>query len=314
LLIFKKVLTLPIEHTFMKIRITKRFKRYFMVLCGIIAALFFIVWCLIKTVQPTITTGKFFYGKNSTIILIGKENIIWDTGAVETIFFQDFAAHQNKICCISPAIVFDSKRDWSVTSFYFSREVELSPFTIKNIFYLIETKESISPFMKKRGFGGVLGMDIISQANWVIDFSEGSIQIPSEKDTILFNQKPGLMLSYKKTVRPKAPLTIQGVEIEDLLIDSGSESGLVLCESDIKKINQYIQPVDTSNYESSGLYSQNKHIEVQYTYKDMNINGYDFDMLNIVQGTRRKIGMGFFRKFDKVYLNTQEKTFRFYLN
>jgi hypothetical protein len=296
----------------MKTRIKKRFKRYFMMLCGIIATMFFIAWCIINNIQPKITTGKSFYGKNSTKILIGKENIIWDTGCNRTIFFQDFASYQNKICCIILSIINDSKGNWSVTPFYFSRKVELASFTIKHVFYSIEAKENISPFMKKFGFGGVLGMNVISQANWVIDFSEGSIQVVSPKDTVLFNQKPAFILSYKKTARPKAVLSIQGVEIEDVLIDSGSDASIILCESDVRKINQYIQPIDTSNYQSAGLYSENKHIEYQYTYKNVNINGFEFDMLNIVQGTRRKIGMGFFRKFDKVYLNTEEKIFRFY--
>jgi hypothetical protein len=280
-----------------------------MMLCGIIAALFIIAWCIINNIRPEITPGKFFYGKNSTKILIGKENIIWDTGATMTIFFQDIATHKNKICYI---IIRDSERNWAAVPFYFSREVELASFTIKDVFYSIEAKENISPFMKKFGFGGILGMNIISQANWVIDFSEGSIQVVSPKDTTLFNQKPAFILSYKKTERPKATLTLQWVEIEDVLIDSGSDASIILCESDIEEINQYIQPIDTSNYQSAGLYSENKHIEYQHTYKDMNINGYKFDMLNIVQGPRRKIGMGFFRKFDKVYLNTEEKIFRFY--
>jgi hypothetical protein len=165
--------------------------------------------------------------------------------------------------------------------------------------------------MRKSGFGGILGMNVISRASWIIDFSESSIQILSENDTMLLNQKPAFVLSYK-TARPKTILTIQGEEIEDVLIDSGSDADMVLCESDIKKINQHIQPIGTNNYQSAGLYSDIKSKEEQYTYKNVNINGYEFDMLDIVQGSRRKIGIGVFRKFDKVYLNTQEKIFRFY--
>ncbi|MDR1584043.1 MAG: hypothetical protein LBS55_12465 [Prevotellaceae bacterium] len=275
----------------------------------VLSGILILIFGFLFLVQPEITTGNFFYDKNSYDILVGKERILWDTGSEGTFFFQDFAFR--KICCVMPSITYDYGGGWSITPFYFSRIVELVPFTIKNVFYSIEAKENISPFMKKFGFGGILGMNIISQANWVVDFSENSIKTLSKDDDLMFNCEPKLLLLYNKRSTPKTTFIVQEIKIKDILIDSGSDADIVLCESDIKKINQIIHPIDTNNYRTHGLYSSSTKGK-QYVYKSIAINNHQFDTLKIRQGNTRLIGMGFFRKFDKVYLNTEEKIFRFY--
>jgi hypothetical protein len=262
--------------------------------------------------QTKIAGNAFPYNRDNTklnYILIGKENILWDTGADITLFFHDFAAHKQ---FVFPVIVTDYGKKRSVAPVYFSRDINLEPLSINHVFYLLKKQDAISPAMKQLEIGGILGMNVISRAHWLIDFTTHSVRILSDTAEFTNSNDPKLILSYYKRKQPKTRLSVQGIDTKNIIIDSGSTADMILFASDIEKINKHILPVDTVDYRSSGLYADSIR-EKQYIYHNISINGYTMDTLHIVQGnSRRLIGMGFFRKFDKVYLNTQEKTFRFY--
>ena len=52
----------------------------------------------------------------------------------------------------------------------------------------------------------------------------------------------------------------------------------------------------------------------QYVYTNIKINNTFFDTLTITEGEKRLIGIGFFRKFDKVFWDSGKKEVRFYKN
>ncbi|MDR1584042.1 MAG: hypothetical protein LBS55_12460 [Prevotellaceae bacterium] len=289
-------------------------KKYVKYAMGVLALI--IIACCIASYlfplffQPEITCESTIYNDSgSPKIIIGEPPVLWDTGNGETILFRDFAEKKYRV---GLSLVFDFHREWRILCRYFSRKIYLDPFTIKNALYTMEKKEKLSPFIKNSGEAGILGMDVIGKANWLIDFSEKSIQSISHNDTVSFRQQSKFSLSYRKTKRPKTTLTIQDCEIKDILIDSGSDADMIMLETDIQQIKHNLSPTDSVDRTSSGLFSGSIP-EKQYIFRNIVINGYRFDNLSITQSkTNRLIGMGFFRKFDKVYLNTEEKIFRFY--
>jgi hypothetical protein len=261
--------------------------------------------------QTEITNESAIYNNSgSPEITIGENPILWDTGTEETILFHDFTEEKY---WIGLSLVFDYNKNWRILRRYFSREIHLGPFTIKNVLYAMEeAKEKLAPSIKSSGKAGILGMNAIGKANWLIDFSGKYIQTIPQNDTVSFQKQPKFSLSYQKTKRPETVLTIQGCEIKDILIDSGSDDDMAMLESDIRQIKRNLLPTDSTDCMRSGLYSDSIP-EYRYIFHNIVINGHQFDSLNIRQSkTRRLIGMGFFQKFDKVYLNTKEKIFVFY--
>jgi hypothetical protein len=278
-----------------------------------IRVLLFAVFALAAAVavggEPKITYGKFCYNTEFKVIILGDENISWDTGSPWTIFFHDFAAHKIPVM---PTIAIDSYGKRKITFLYFSRALKVAPITLKNTFYNTIKQNKISSSMRQSGIGGIFGMNVINRAYWIIDFPEGYIEAIPRKDTVLSDREPKFSLSYGSRRFPKTVLVVQGIEIKNALIDSGNGSAdLVLCESDMRKLNRKVQPVDSATYYSSGLFTDSIP-KKKYLYKNIVINNYRFDTLVIRPDNENCIGIGLFRKFDKVYLNTDKKEFLFY--
>lgn len=277
-----------------------------------IRILLFTVFVLATTVavsgEPKITYGKFCYNPELKCIILGDENITWDTGSSCTLFFQDFAAHKMPVV---PTMGIDVYGKRVITFLYFSRSLEVASITLKNIFYNTVSQNKISNAIRQSRIGGGFGMNVINRANWIIDFLEGSIEVIPCNDTILSGQEPKFSLLYGKRKYPKTAIVLQGIEIKNVLIDSGNSADLALREADIRELDQKVQPVDSATYYSSGLFTDSVP-KKKYLYKNIVINNYRFDTLVISQDNENSIGIGFFRKFDKVYLNTRERMFLFY--
>jgi hypothetical protein len=259
--------------------------------------------------EPKITYGKFCYNTKFKVIRLGGEDIIWDTGSGWTLFFQDFSAHK---ISIMPTMVVDDYGKRKITFLHFSRSLKIASITLKNIFYNTIKQNKISSSMRQSGIGGVFGMNVINRAHWIIDFLEGSIEAIPRKDTILSGREPKFSLSYGSRRFPKTVLVVQGIAIKNVLIDSGSSADLVLREADIQELNRKVQPVDSVTHYSFELLTDSIPTK-KYLYKNIVVNNYRFDTLAVSQDNENSIiGIGFFRKFDKVYLNTDKKMFLFY--
>jgi predicted aspartyl protease len=210
-----------------------------------------------------------------------------------------------------PTMVVDDYGKRKITFLHFSRTLKVASITLKNIFYNTIKQSKISASMRQSGIGGVLGMNVINRAHWIIDFLEGYIEAIPRKDTVLSGLEPKFSLSYGSSRVPKTAIVVQGIEIKNALIDSGSSSDLALRESDMRELNQKVQPIDSAIYYSSELLTDSIP-KKKYLYKDIVINNYRFDTLSIRPDNTTLIGIGLFRKFDKVYLNTDKKMFLFY--
>ena len=277
---------------------------------------------LICFVICSLVIGYFFFfnktsiGKCSTelrdieFINIGNNNILWDTGAKHSLFFDKFT-HQFTKTKVGVTKITDYAFNTILDYLYFSSSVKLdNQIEIKNLFYNI-IKET--PNIQSLELDGILGMNVICKANWLIDFSNKTIQILSKNIYHLPKDNYNFYLSYKKSKSPKVSIVVQGVEIEDVLVDSGFLRGeLTLFKEDIEKINHIKPPVDTTSYNSKGLY-ENEMDEVQYTYDSLIVNSVSINSIQIIQSEhRRLIGLSFLKRFNSIYLDTKAKRFYFY--
>jgi hypothetical protein len=71
-------------------------------------------------------------------------------------------------------------------------------------------------------------------------------------------------------------------------------------------------PIDTFNVKSYGLHSTTSVLWNGYVYDSLMINNVCFRNIEIIESNKRKIGFQFFKRFNKVFLNTKEKEFCFY--
>ena len=278
---------------------------YVYAILGIICSFYF---CC----STTISEGEIRYNQNNlptNYILIGKENILWDTGAQRSTFLQNFVVRK---IFLYPVTMFDTHGHRSWEWFYYSPSMRFDLICINNIAYNLVNEDKVAAWLRNLNIMGILGMNVISRANWLIDFTDTTLHIMNRNDELPVTDIPKLSLTYKKDRTPETTLTIAGIAINDVLIDSGCNVDMTLFEKDIEQINRYILPIDTAATSSSGLYTEDIPGKM-YIYHNITINGYAFDKMEIVESnTRRLIGMGFFQKFDKVFLNTKKKEFQFY--
>jgi hypothetical protein len=160
---------------------------------------------------------------------------------------------------------------------------------------------------------GLMGMDVIRHTNWLIDFNTGTVEVFPQSQVFETEKEPQMILSYRRSRHPKVTLNIAGVEIKNVLIDSGAD-GINLRWSDIKRINRECPPVIDTLFvhESGGLFSSRYKPIKGFAYNNMTINSVYFDDIRILESDQRFIGFSFFKHFNKVFLDTRRRKFYFY--
>lgn len=241
-------------------------------------------------------------------ILIGNDRLLWDTGASRTVLLSDF---KQKKHIVGFSLSSDTHNKMQFTKLYFSKNIVLHRILIKNSVYTEIYKFNISKSIQNLNISGILGMDIICNHNWLLDFDKNIIR--NFDKTCKYDALSQFKLTYFKKNIPYTNIKIENVYLKDILIDSGLNLYFLLLKSDIENINAIIEPDTVMKTNSSGLFSDSIPSK-QYVYTNIKINNTVFDTLTINEGEKRLIGIGFFRKFDKVFWDSGKKEVRFYKN
>ncbi len=244
--------------------------------------------------------------ENSNQIILKNSRLVWDTGADGTIFFKDF--NQRKII-IGLANVSDFHKKSTIRKRYFSITLIADSILFKNLVYNEISIDNISQGVQYLAINGILGMNVIANYNWLLDFWKNTIS--NFDKSYNYSDLDVLRLEYKSKLKPCTKIEIEGIKFDNIFIDSGLDTDLTLLSSDIEQINQYIAPDTIFNTSSSGLFSDSI-IESKYQYSNIMIDNIKFDKLYITEGKKRLIGIGFFRKFDCVFWDSGNREVRFY--
>lgn len=180
---------------------------------------------------------------------------------------------------------------------------------VKGVFYDMEFLTCQAMYL--------LGMDVIGQLNWKIDFTRKLIYV--SKTPFLIDENAQEIPVSNSRHRPKTSLTINGVNYSNCLIDLGYTGILEIPEN--KQMNLLYQQLQGTGKTSIGLTSNmsvtglGKADTVKTILLDtVKIGSFNFPNVScaVFEKTGFKIGIGFFssQALDLVLNNTNEK---FYL-
>jgi len=283
--------------------IKKRYKVILTIVILLVSVPFIFTHCFNLT---KISYRTLLFDKNKDKLYLN-DTLLWDTGSFGSIIYEE---HKEKIpnkIQIGYRLTFDTFYKMKLLKLYYSSQITLeNSLSIKNFFFMTVNHPNWNNEI------GFIGMDVIGTANWLIDFNSEKVKIFPQNKTIETKDFPQLKLKYKQKRRPKTQLDFLEFQIKGVLIDAGCDDEIALLKSDIEKINKRYKPVDTLTSYRYGIYSTNPTIQYIYIYDTININNICFSTVRIMENNKRLIGFQFFKRFNKVFLNTKEKAFYFY--
>ena len=267
-------------------------------------------FCFFVLNSSKVSYGTFCFDKNKEKLFLN-DTLLWDTGSSGSLLYEE---HKNKIphrTAFGYALIFDSFHKTQLQKLYYSSQ--FNPIASLNISNFCFIMQDLPEIMQDSTEIGLLGMDVISKANWMIDFNLEKVSILPQNAKHETEYCPQLTLQYQRNKKPKTQLDFSVCKLEKVLIDAGSNCELTLLKSDIEIINKKYKPVDTLTVSTHGIHSINPTIQNLYVYDSITINNICFKNVEIIEGNiKRLIGFKFFKRFDKVFLNTKEKCFYFY--
>ncbi|MDR1227322.1 MAG: hypothetical protein LBK47_10595 [Prevotellaceae bacterium] len=274
-----------------------------------------LLWLLLGCIAvmqgcATVSYGAFAYNVNGekSYINLGKESLLWDTGSSSSLFFLPPRAHK---ICVGVAATYDCERTRYLRPFWFSPRISAAGITVKNMRYCL-VPQSETPATIKDGHSGIMGMNVIKRAGWLVDFSQKTIQIIPRGNAIPVKQLPVLSLPYRRPKYPCTTLIVQGVKVENVLMDTGAAGDLYLPKAALEQLHRNIQPVDSAAGMSTCLYTDSIPRKV-YRYSNITVCGRLFSTLTIRESGSASVGMGFFERFNRLYLDTEKRELQLYV-
>jgi predicted aspartyl protease len=260
-------------------------------------------WCINST---KISYTVLHFDKNEKRLFLNG-NLLWDTGSNGSVIYEEYKSTIPHRIQIGYSFVFDTFHKMRFVPFFYSHQFGLSDsVNIRNFFFaLISTKIQDNVI-------GLIGMDVISKTNWIIDFTSEKVKILPQDKIYETKELSKLNLKYKRNRVPKTQLDFSVCQLKNVLIDAGFDAEIALLKSDIEGINEKYKPVDTLKTFRYGIYSTAPTIQNIYVYDSIMINHICFQNVQIMENSKRLIGFAFFKRFNKVFLNTKEREFYFY--
>jgi hypothetical protein len=261
--------------------------------------------------SPKISYTTLHFDKNKEKLLLN-DSLLWDTGATGTVIYGGYNEKKtyDKIW-LGYILVFDAFYKAQFHELYYSPQFTVESLSINQLCFSIV--KNMPKEMKYDNEIGAIGMNVINKANWIINFQSEKVEILPHNKIYKTKHRPQLIFKYKRKNIPKTQLDFSVCKLENVLIDAGSNGELTLLKSDIEIINKKYKPVDTLTVSSYGMHSISPTIQNCYVYDSIMINNVCFNNIEIIESNiKNVIGFEFFKRFNKVFLNTREKRFYFY--
>lgn len=261
-----------------------------------------------KIKQTGIEKCTLYLSNNANSIILNSSNLQWDTGAGNTILFETANIKKSLSGYSFNCEGLTGKRRKIPDPVYFSKEFQSDSLLIKNLYFSLANTKDFSENIKNLNITGILGSDVICTSSWLFDIKNNEIVIT---DLCNLLEKPAMTLDFNSLQVPEISLVIDNIKIDNILFDTGANRCIHLLKEDIQQINTTTVPLKKYSATSSGLYSNDIDEEV-FFYNQIKINNLCFDNVEIVQSTRRLLGLRFVRKFDKIFFDSKQKKISFY--
>jgi len=239
---------------------------------------------------------------NSLVI----DGFIFDTGSSHSVIFQD-TGNIPEGEPVSRNRISDTNNRGRVLNLYRVESISVGSLEINNGEFLYIDKKSLPSMI--HSYKGIIGMDIIDLGNWLIDMKNKEVTVIN-KDSIYETSQEGLRLTYKiRNFLPEATLKIGNLLLQNMIIDTGSQAMVELPSGDTRELNKTYESVVADTLLFSGLYNNSITEHLIHEYHDITLNNSFFiDTLTVSEVRReRRIGFGLFKKYDFVFIDTQNQ-------
>ena len=282
----------------------------FIVLCSLTSCSFYKSINLTKTGEGKVS---FLYSKESLLLV---ERMIFDTGSElsHVLDWSDLSYSKKKRIGNIKIIGLEGTSFWE--KIYYVESLYLDTINVRKTF-VVQLDSSIleKPVLQILN-SGIIGMNIISKSNWLIDFKNMTIESFSHNYINSLSSTPILKLSYRNKLHPQTSFFINNIQLKNILIDSGAEHALKLPASQKEEILQGSKILDSLSALNLGVYSTLEGAKpiTKYRLEQLKVNDVIFEDIWIEFTDKQKpsVGLGFFRRFEKVYINTDDKYIAFY--
>jgi len=180
---------------------------------------------------------------------------MFDTGAMMSVIREDNTVGLDKTNS-SRKKMHDSNKNVTTQTTYEVKSLKIGKSDIRNLTIITFPD---SPLFKCLGVDGIIGIDIIKQFDWLIDFKEQTIVKIDPSETLKGYDDFVAMDFHHSKLRPKIRLRT-GNNVVDFLFDSGANTNYVDRKSYDKIKNEIIQTFDevTSTSGASSFEKQSK--------------------------------------------------------
>ena len=224
-------------------------------------------------------------------IQLSNKHYVFDTGANVTVICSD-TVPGNSVFSISKDVT-DIHGNKSSGKVYLLNHFKLGELEARFQTCMIRPEQYL--------FGdvsGILGTDVISRADWCIDFKEKKIMagstIPEHYDFMLeYNVKNNLYY---------ADLEIGNLTVKDIMIDTGySRSDFVLED----KIRQSLKGLEFSKTDTCFSFTNAKEVYEIYSKNECLLNDMYIEKVTFSFSANRNIlGLDFFKRFSSVHIDS----------
>ncbi len=224
-------------------------------------------------------------------IQLSNKHYVFDTGANVTVICSD-TIPGNSVFSISKDVT-DIHGNKSSGKVYLLNHFKLGELEARFQTCMIRPEQYL--------FGdvsGILGTDVISRADWCIDFKEKKIMagstIPEHYDFMLeYNVKNNLYY---------ADLEIGNLSVKDIMIDTGySRSDFVLED----KFRQSLKGLEFSKTDTCFSFTNAKEVYEIYSKNECLLNDMYIEKVTFSFSANRNIlGLDFFKRFSSVHIDS----------
>ena len=259
----------------------------------------------------SIDYGKsaFSFNKYGHILLDG--DYFFDTGAMVTLLIQhDSLNMDNSKKTNFFQVVMDGSGKVKTEKLYFFENFSASDIQFNKAYFLMLSPETLSLTMQNAIQKGLIGMNFIKHANWLIDFKDSTIHCLSKDSIICIPENNVLILKYKNRYHPKIDLVIDNHKFKNLLFDTGLGGDLLLRKSDLSQIKK--NEALTKEISYSSLYKSDSTKQTTYMFEKLNVNDFIFTDIEVTEYIKPMVGVSFVKRFNYLFIDTKNQVFYLY--
>ena len=272
-------------------RFMSKFK--ILILSVIVISCFAFAGIFLKYRCSLVSFGKLKFHNEDQMIVIDDSSLIFDSGCSRSIIYR-----KNKCkIIVGLRMCFDSNKHLYFMPIYYISNMRLGEnISVENLFCAFDN-------IKSRN-SGIIGMDIIRSANWHILLRNNNMEILPLNHCLSIPDN-AICMKYKKEFRPQCTLYINGVLVENVLIDIGFNGDIDLSKHDFDKISKTGKC--KSQEKVTSVASRSRREYVSYIYDDVSVQNINCKDIRITMCKKNVVGLGFLSRFDHLFWDSRHR-------